>query len=43
MATYCIFKYHINDQEAFKPYLAEVPGTLEAHGAEILGPGPENA
>jgi uncharacterized protein (DUF1330 family) len=36
MAAYFVFNYRINDQEAYKPYLAEVPGTLEAHDAEIL-------
>jgi uncharacterized protein (DUF1330 family) len=36
MAAYFVFNYRINDQEAYNPYLAEVPKTLEAHGAEIL-------
>lgn len=36
MAAYFVFNYRINNQEAYKPYLAEVPEVLEAHGAEIL-------
>lgn len=36
MAAYFIFNYRITDQEAYGPYLAEVPKTLEAHGAEIV-------
>lgn len=36
MAAYFVFNYRINNQEAYKPYLAEVPKVLEAHGAEIL-------
>lgn len=36
MAAYFVFNYRITDQEAYGPYLAEVPKTLEAHGAEIL-------
>jgi len=36
MAAYMVFNYRINDQESYKPYLAEVPSTLQAHGAEIL-------
>ena len=36
MAAYMVFNYRINNQEAYQPYLAEVLGTLKAHGAEIL-------
>lgn len=36
MAAYFVFNYGINDQEAYKPYLAEVAKTLEAHHAEIM-------
>lgn len=36
MAAYIVFNYRINDQESYNPYLAGVPSTLEAHGAEIL-------
>jgi len=36
MAAYFVFNYRVNDQAAYQPYLAEVPGVLEAHGAEIL-------
>jgi len=36
MSAYFVFNYQISDQEAYDPYLAEVPKTLEAHNAEIL-------
>ena len=36
MEAYFVFNYRITDQEAYGPYLEEVPKTLEAHGAEIL-------
>ena len=36
MAAYFVFNYRVNDQDAYQPYLAEVPKVLEAHGAEIL-------
>lgn len=36
MAAYFVFNYRIDDQEGYKPYLAGVPSTLQAHGAEIL-------
>ena len=36
MSAYFVFNYQISNREAYDPYLAEVPKTLEAHGAEIL-------
>jgi len=36
MAAYMVFNYRITDQEAYKPYLGKVVGSLKAHGAEIL-------
>jgi len=36
MPAYFVFNYRINNREAYQPYLAQVPKTLEAHGAEIL-------
>ncbi len=36
MTAYVVFNYQIDDREAYNAYLAEVPKTLEAHGAEIL-------
>ncbi|MEJ2257317.1 MAG: DUF1330 domain-containing protein [Woeseiaceae bacterium] len=36
MAAYFVCNYRVTDQDAYKPYLAEVPRVLEAHGAEIL-------
>ena len=36
MSAYFVFNYQINNREAYDPYLAEVPKTLETHGAEIL-------
>jgi len=36
MSAYFVFNYQINNREAYAPYLAEVPKTLELHGAEIL-------
>jgi uncharacterized protein (DUF1330 family) len=36
MAAYFVCNYRVTDQEAYQPYLAEVPSVLEAHGAEIL-------
>jgi uncharacterized protein (DUF1330 family) len=36
MSAYFVFNYQISDREAYDPYLAAVPKTLEAHGAEIL-------
>lgn len=34
--AYFVFNYHISDREAYTPYLAQVPETLEAYGAEIV-------
>ena len=36
MPAYFVFNYQITHREAYDPYLAEVPKTLEAHGAEVL-------
>lgn len=36
MSAYFVFNYQIDNREAYDPYLAEVPKTLQAHGAEIL-------
>ena len=36
MSAYFVFNYQINNRDAYDPYLAEVPKTLDAHGAEIL-------
>jgi len=36
MDAYFVFNYRIDNQEAYEPYLSSVPGTLRAHGAEIL-------
>ena len=36
MAAYMVFNYRITDQAAYKPYLAKVGDTLNAHGAEVL-------
>ena len=42
MSAYFVFNYQISNREAYDPYLAEVPKTLEAHGAEILAADFEN-
>ncbi|WP_405234482.1 DUF1330 domain-containing protein [Lentisalinibacter salinarum] len=36
MSAYFVFNYSVKDQDAYKPYLDQVPKVLEAHGAEIL-------
>ncbi|UTW04716.1 DUF1330 domain-containing protein [Amphritea atlantica] len=36
MSAYFVFNYQINNREAYNPYLAEVPNTIEAYGGEIL-------
>jgi uncharacterized protein (DUF1330 family) len=36
MSAYFVFNYQISNREGYDPYLAEVPKTLEAYGAEIL-------
>lgn len=36
MSAYFVLNYQINNRDAYDPYLAEVPKTLEAHGADIL-------
>lgn len=35
-AAYFVFNYRINDRQAYDPYLAQVPNTLEVHGAQIV-------
>lgn len=34
--AYFVFNYRIGDSEAYRPYLAQVPETLEAYGAEVV-------
>lgn len=36
MTAYAVFNYSITDREAYAPYLAGVPATLEEAGAEIV-------
>lgn len=36
MSAYFVFNYQISNREAYNSYLAQVPKTLEAHGAEIV-------
>jgi len=36
MSAYAVFNYSISDRDAYGPYLAGVPATLEAAGAEIV-------
>jgi uncharacterized protein (DUF1330 family) len=36
MSTYAVFNYSVTDRDAYGPYLAGVPKTLEEAGAKII-------